>query len=290
MELNLSHITKKYGKKTVLSDVSFTLTSGIYALLGPNGAGKTTLMQIITDLLEPTGGAVTWDGKPLRQWGAQYREQLGFLPQDPGFYSFFSGETMMRYFAELKGVSEDSCERLLKLVNLWDERKKKVGKYSGGMRRRLGIAAALLGEPKLLILDEPTAGLDPKERIRFRNLIAQIAENCTVLYSTHIISDIEGIANQVILLRNGTICRISAPEELCSVLEGKVFTMRMNAEESLPYLNQTTVTAYSVQNGQAHLRLIAQSPPHSSAVRAVPNLEDVYLYYFGNEESTDAAK
>ena len=240
---------------------------------------------MIADVSMPTAGIIKWNGKPIRSLGAKYREQLGFLPQDPGFYPHFTGMQIMQYFADLKGDirSKAHCEELLHTVNLWEDKDRRIGGYSGGMKHRLGIAVSMLGDPKLLIFDEPTAGLDPKERIRFRNLTAQIAENRIVLYSTHIISDIEGIADDVIMLQDGKLCKIASVEALREELAGKVYTLLIDMESAKRLLAENAVAGYSLQGRNVMLRIIADQSPHPEAKPAIPELEDVYLYYFEKE-------
>lgn len=285
MELRLENVSKNYGTKKALKSVSLSVTSGIYALLGPNGAGKTTMMHLITDIMLPSDGTIYYNNRPIQTLGSFYRERLGFLPQDPGFYPHFSGEKMLNYFAELKGVpnTNEVCESLLRQTNLWECRKRKVGGYSGGMKRRLGIAIALLGDPEILVLDEPTAGLDPKERIRFRNLIHQISRNRIVIYSTHIISDISSIADRIILLRNGTVECVRTPSELCDMLSEKVWETTVPSEQADAILSSYCVTSFTTRKNCAGFRIIADKKPTENSTAVSANLEDVYLYYFGGE-------
>lgn len=207
MELKIDRITKQYKNKIAVDRLSFSLTKGVTGLLGANGAGKTTLMRMICGILVPTGGDITYDGTPVSE--EAYRNVLGYLPQDFGYYPEFSGRDFLMYFSALKGLSKNDAkartEELLEIVGLSDVAKKKVKTYSGGMKQRLGIAQALINRPEVLILDEPTAGLDPKERVRFRNLIEEIGKDNIVLLSTHIVSDIEHIADKVIMMKSGQI-------------------------------------------------------------------------------------
>lgn len=211
MVLRLKNISKSYGEKVALNQVSMDFESGIYGLLGPNGAGKTTLISIMVGLLEASGGEILCDGVPRKKLKNQYYDYIGYMPQYPGYYGNFTGYEMMDYYAVLKGLKRtERKERILELlqfVNLTEQADKKVSSYSGGMRQRLGIACALLNHPKVLILDEPTAGLDPKERIRFRNLLSKISDDKIVIIATHIVSDVELIANRILLLRNGEMIR-----------------------------------------------------------------------------------
>lgn len=207
MELVIDRVTKQYQNKIAVDRISLKLHKGVYGLLGANGAGKTTLMRMLCGILRPTGGTITLDGVDVSE--EKYRAALGYLPQDFGYYPEFTGMDFMLYMAALKGLSKEQAKRksaeLLKLVSLEDMAKKKIKTYSGGMKQRIGIAQALLNDPEVLILDEPTAGLDPKERVRFRNLIAEMGKDSIVLLSTHIVSDIEHIADEVLMMKNGQL-------------------------------------------------------------------------------------
>ncbi len=218
MELSLMNITKSYGEKKALSDISLTFKEGIYGLLGPNGAGKSTMMKIITANLKPDCGKVYWEGDEIFGLGAKYRCLLGYAPQQQGLYDAFSGNRFLAYMAALKDIPKNKIksetERVLSFVNLADKAKKPIGSYSGGMKQRILIAQALLGNPKILILDEPTAGLDPKERVRIREKIKEISADKIILISTHVVSDIESIADEIILLKSGEIADIGTVEAL----------------------------------------------------------------------------
>jgi ABC-type multidrug transport system ATPase subunit len=212
MTLEMQNLTKRYRDKLALRDVSLTLTPGLWGLLGPNGAGKSTMMNIIAGVLTQTSGRVLWDGKPIGDIGAAYRAVLGFLPQSPGLYDAFTARQYLRYLCALKGVYQKKGEKraleehiaqTLEDVNLTPDADRRTGAFSGGMKQRLVLAQALLGSPEILVLDEPTSGLDPQERVRLRALLAGLAENKVVLWSTHIVGDIESVAHQVILLRQG---------------------------------------------------------------------------------------
>lgn len=217
--LELCDITKKYKDKLALNGVSLSLDNGIYGLLGPNGAGKSTLMNIITGNLQPTSGTVKWNGETLQRLGASYRGLLGYAPQQQGMYDTFSGRRFLSYMATLKEISKkdmpEEIERVLSYVNMAEAANRPIGTYSGGMKQRILIAQSILGDPKLVVLDEPTAGLDPKERVRIRERISELAGDKIILVSTHVVSDIESIAKEIILIKSGTIIDHAAVDELC---------------------------------------------------------------------------
>lgn len=218
--LELCNISKKYKEKIALNDVSLKLDNGIYGLLGPNGAGKSTLMNIITGNLEPTEGTIKWEGKEVKELGSNYRSLLGYAPQQQGMYETFSGRKFLSYMATLKGIPkssmEDEINRVLLYVNMVEKSNQKIGTYSGGMKQRILIAQAIIGNPKLVILDEPTAGLDPKERVRIRERIAELSKDKIILVSTHVVSDIESIAKKIILIKTGEIIDYATVNELCN--------------------------------------------------------------------------
>lgn len=217
--LELRHIIKDYGDKRALNDVSLTLTEGIYGLLGPNGAGKSTLMNLITGNLRPTAGEVLWNGRDIRTLGADYRSLLGYAPQQQGLYDTFTGKRFLCYMATLKGISRaempEEINRVLSYVNLTKDAGRPIGTYSGGMKQRILIAQAILGDPKLVVLDEPTAGLDPKERVRIREKIRELAGDRIILVSTHVVSDIQSIAKEIILLKAGDLIDCGTLPALC---------------------------------------------------------------------------
>jgi len=286
MELQFQNLSRRFGRKRAVDRLSVGLTHGVYGLLGPNGSGKTTLMRMMTGLLRPTSGRVLYNGQEIGKLGDAYRAKLGFLPQEFGFYRGFTGNDMLRYIAALKGLDEKETERqvreLSERVGLSsDDMKRLVSGYSGGMRRRLGIAQALMDDPEILVLDEPTAGLDPQERVRFRNLISGIAASRLVLLSTHIISDIEFIAGDVLILRKGKLLLQAPPKEIVASVEGKVWTVEVKPEEVERFQKTCLIgNLRQIENG-VELRIVGdEAPDHPGAMPAEPTLEDVYLYYF----------
>ncbi|OUP84327.1 ABC transporter ATP-binding protein [Lachnoclostridium sp. An169] len=287
MNLTLSDLTKYYGDKAAADHISLKLTPGITGLLGPNGAGKTTLIRMLCDLLRPDRGRILLDGEEIHLMGERYRDLLGYVPQKIGFYPWFTAEKYLTYLAVLKGLDKKQAagriDELLDRVGLSPERKKKLGAFSGGMLQRIGIAQALLNDPKILILDEPTAGLDPRERIRFRSLIAGFARDRLVLLSTHIVSDVEHIATQVLLMKNGKILAQETIEELCRRFSGQVFTLNVPAGQAEAYQQLYLVTNVQPAGNQVKLRIVCPDEPEGGAVPAAPTLEDAYLALCGGE-------
>ncbi len=288
MELKFNGISKSYGRKEALKGVDINLSEGVYALLGPNGSGKTTLMNILAGVLRPSSGDVTLDGRDTVSMGNDFRRILGYLPQDPGFYPGFTVEELLKYFASLKGIKLSSGEVKEKLdfVNLYDERRTRYKALSGGMKRRLGIAIALAGDPKILILDEPTAGLDPKERVRFRNIISGIGRDKIIIYATHIVSDIESIADRVILLKKGEVIDLSTTAQMTASIEGSVWSCVMERDRAEEYVEQNPgALITSTGADTVTLKIISGERPLPDAVNARPTLEDVYMYHFlGGEQ------
>ena len=223
MELRIEHLTKKYGEKVALRDFTYTFTPGIYGILGANGAGKSTLMNLITDNVKRNEGQILWNGTDILKLGKHFRAKLGFMPQQQGMYNDFSARAFLRYMAQIKEIkqADEQIEQLLDVVNLWEDAHKSLSGFSGGMRQRVLLAQALLGDPKILILDEPTAGLDPRERLRLRQYISDLAQDRIVFLTTHIVSDIESIADDVLLMKQGELVRHGAPEVLIASCGGK---------------------------------------------------------------------
>ena len=285
MKLSFEHISKLYGDTVALQQIDLTLGSGVYGLLGPNGAGKTTLMRIMTDLLAPSTGRVLLDGQDIAVMGAAFRKKLGYLPQDFGVYPNFTAEQFLLYIARLKGLSKFEAKRqtdgLLHMVGLEDKKQKKLKGFSGGQRQRVGIAQALLGDPEILVLDEPTAGLDPEERIRFRGIISDLSQQKLVLLSTHIVSDLEAVANEIILLRKGVVLSMQKPASLLEQLNGQVWLVTVPAADETALTKQYTCSNVMHTDGKSVIRLLSESVPRPDAVPTAPNMEDLYLYYFG---------
>ena len=286
MNVRFEHISKKYKGKYALKDFSATLNNGVYGLLGTNGAGKTTLINAFMGII-PAEGEIYIDDQNVRTMGAGFLSNIGYLPQYPKFYKDFSVLEFLRYMCVLKDIPKDVAESriasLLETVNLTEAASKKVGALSGGMRQRLGIAQAMLSDPGILILDEPTAGLDPRERIRFRNLISKFAENRIVILATHIVSDIEFIASQIILLHEGNMLRFGSPTDLCEELNGKVWALQLQASDVPSALVHHTISNMAREDNGIRLRIISEEQPHPDAVPVLANLEEVFLYHCGEE-------
>lgn len=288
MKVQFEHLSKKYKGKYALRDFSATLENGVYGLLGTNGAGKTTLINLFMGIIKSDGGEVYIDNQNARNMGADFLGNIGYLPQYPQFYRDFTVLEFLRYMCVLKDIPKDTGEarirELLETVNLTEAAGKKVGALSGGMRQRLGIAQAMLADPGILILDEPTAGLDPRERIRFRNLISRFAENRIVILATHIVSDIEFIANQIILLHEGDMLKFGSPTELCRELDGKVWSLELDEPDVPASLVHHTISNMARENDGIRLRIISEEKPQDNAVPVFANLEEVFLYHCGEEK------
>ena len=285
MELKTIALTKKFGGRIAVNDLNLTFTKGVYGLLGANGAGKTTFMRLLCNLQNPTSGEILLDGKNIAGLGESYRKLLGYLPQHFVYYPDFTAIEFLLYVAALKGLNDKATKKkskeLLDEVGLTAESRRKIKTFSGGMKQRLGIAQAMLNNPRILILDEPTAGLDPKERVRFRNLISAFSKDRIVILSTHIVSDVEFIAEEILMMKSGQIVHFGKPQEITSEINGQVWECVVPTSRAEQY-----GAAYNLSNlrnisdAQTVLRIIADHPPMKNAVQVQPNLEDLYLYYF----------
>lgn len=288
MALELNELTKRYGAKTALDQVSLRLEQGVYGLLGPNGAGKSTLMNILSGNLSADSGSVTYGGVDIAKLGRDYRAVLGFMPQQLGLYQQFTGFRFLSYIAALKGMDRrraaQEIEEIAALVNLSDVLHRRVGAYSGGMKQRLLIAQAVLNSPEILILDEPTAGLDPKERIRIRNLISEISSDKIVLLATHVVSDVESIGREVILLKKGRVVKQDTPQNLLASLRGRVYELTISPEQLAQVEREFLVSNVSVELDRFRVRVVADQEPQGYACcEAAPTLEEEYLYVFADE-------
>ncbi|HOV27765.1 MAG TPA: ATP-binding cassette domain-containing protein [Pseudobacteroides sp.] len=290
MNLSINCVSKSYnkGKKKALDSFCAEFTPGVYGVLGPNGAGKSTLMNIITDNLKPDAGEVTYNGKSIAQLGKEYRDILGYMPQQQGIYDDFTGVRFLWYMAALKDLKKDVArvriENLLNTVNLMQDANKKLGAYSGGMKQRILIAQALLNDPKILIMDEPTAGLDPKERIRIRNFISTIALNKIVIIATHVVPDIEFIAKEIILIKEGKIIVQDEPVNILENVKDKVHEIYVSKDEVDNIQKKYKVSNIASEKDGVCIRIVAENKPQGFEVKTVkPSLEDVYLYMFGDE-------
>ena len=287
MRLTLERLSKQFKNRIAVENVNAELTEGIYGFLGANGAGKTTLMQMICGIVAPTSGEVKLNGKNVTEMGEQFRDLLGYLPQEFGYTPGFTAEDFMLYIASVKGLDPRYARRrtreLMKLVSLEGDMKRKIRTFSGGMKRRLGIAQALLNDPKILIMDEPTAGLDPKERAYFRNVIAEMAQDKIIIISTHIVSDIEYISDQVILMKKGRFILQGTTEELTAEAEGMVWSCRVPVREWAAFENSHTVANSRNLGERVEARVISTERPCADVEQAEPTLEDLYLKCFSDD-------
>lgn len=293
MELEIRNLTKEFQGMKAVNHISYTLKNGVYGLLGVNGAGKTTLMRMLCTLLKPTEGTIKCNGHDIFEMGPQYRKLLGYLPQDFGYYPDFTVKNYLLYIASAKGIRPGTANKLvsemIEKVGLAQAQNKKMKKLSGGMKRRAGIGQAMLNNPKILILDEPTAGLDPNERIRFRNLLSELAKERMVLLSTHIVSDVEYIANEILLMRGGEILHSGTPDEVLHSVAQKAWKLSVPQSETECYLRDYRVANMKTLAGKVELRILSETAPHPSAKEEELNLEDVFLYYFGEKVGEDHA-
>ncbi len=284
MELKINNVSKSYKQNKALSGFTMTLTPGIYALLGPNGSGKSTLMNIITENLKRDSGEITYDGKDILKMGEEYLGLLGYMPQYPGIYPQFTAEEYLYYIAALKGVGDpaEQVTEILCAVELDDVRSMKTSTFSGGMKQRLALAQAVIGDPKILLLDEPTAGLDPKQRIAVRNYISKISLDKIVIIATHVVSDIEYIAKTAIFLKKGVIADCGAPSELAKKAAGGVWSIRCGADEVTAYQNRYKVINIQSDGADVNLRVLSYTKPADNAKPEAPTLEDEYIRVFVN--------
>lgn len=287
MELQLQDLSKQYGAKCAVNSVNAKLVPGVYGLLGANGAGKTTLMRMICGVLKPTSGNIRLNGKTIDELGEQYYTHLGYMPQDFGFYPDFTAREFMMYMAAVKGLDKKQAKMrtddLLYMVNLHDVAGKKIKSYSGGMKQRLGIAQAELNSPSILILDEPTAGLDPKERVRFRNLISDFAKEKIVILSTHIVSDVSYIADTILMMKNGKFLLQEPMITVTDSIKGKVWEVLVDERNADEYSRKFSVVNLHHEGNKVRLRIIDDTAPTDDAITVSPSLEDLFLYHFGEE-------
>jgi len=299
MKLVIDGVSKRYkGNVWGLRDFSLILESGVLALIGPNGAGKSTLMRILATITKPTAGRVTWNGIDIAQSPDELRMVLGYLPQDFGIYPNLNAVEFLQYLAALKGLDGRAARKrireLLHVVDLFEARKRPLSGYSGGMKQRLGIAQALLNDPQLLIVDEPTAGLDPEARVRFRNLLSDLAGERIVILSTHIVSDAEATATEIAIINQGRLLKRAAPEHLLQAVEGKVWHWVIPSAELAAARQQHLISSTARRGDGVHLRVVGDTPPDPDAgtpgLRAVPpTLEDAYLYFISSANGSTGA-
>ncbi|EES50619.1 ABC transporter ATP-binding protein [Clostridium botulinum] len=292
-KLEIKDLTKIYGRKRANDGITATLENGVYGLLGPNGAGKTTLMKQITTLIKPDKGEILYNGDDIFNMDDKYRDLIGYLQQEFGVYKNFTAKHFLQYVGALKGMNgkilNSKVDELLELVGLYDVRNKAIGKFSGGMKRRVGIAQVLLNDPKIIVLDEPTAGLDPQERTRFRNLIAKISRDKVIILSTHIISDIESVAKETIMIKKGKLLMKGTHREILSDMNNKVYNISVNDESEINRI-QDKYKVVSIQSdiNSTILRVVSDTIPKEINVEPTSaRFEDVYMFYFDLENSKE---
>lgn len=282
MELSLNDICKSYGTKLAINNLSMKLGPGITGLLGPNGAGKSTLMKILSTVEKPTKGTILWNGSDIVKHPKQYRAKIGYLPQDFGVYPNMNPVEFLEYMAAMKGLSMKSARQrineLLEILNLSDNRKKLLGGFSGGMKQRVGIAQSLLNDPEVLIIDEPTVGLDPEERSHFKNLLTSFSTNKIILLSTHIVTDIESIAPEIAVLSNGILLSHDTPEHLIEKADKKIWSLVFPSTEMYHFQENFKITSSIHLSDGIHARVVSTNRPGPNAAQVLPNLEDAYLF------------
>ncbi len=294
MKLSISNVSKRYkGDVWGLVDVSLELQPGVLGLLGPNGAGKSTLMRILATVTGATGGSVSWNDTDISKHPNSIREVLGYLPQDFGVYPQLTAQEFLEYLSAAKGLDRKTAkkriDKLLTAVNLNDSRNRALGGFSGGMRQRVGIAQALLNDPQVLIVDEPTAGLDPEERVRFRNLLSDLSGERIVILSTHVVSDVEAVATRIAIINHGRLIKDLLPEQLLSETDGKVWEAVISSAELNEKKHQWLVTGSMRKTDGVHVRVVSNTAPAPEAKQIAPSLEDSYLLAIANDRAAQAA-
>lgn len=285
--LAIHNVSKYFGNFCALQHINLEFSNGVYGLLAPNGAGKTTLIKMLTTLLFPTEGEILYNGSNITKLDDKYRDLLGYLPQEFGYYKNYSPNQYLRYIAALKGIEKsvvkDKISHLLKVVALEDVADKKMRKFSGGMIQRVGIAQAMLNDPKILILDEPTAGLDPKERVRFRNLLTELSRDRIVILSTHIVSDVESIAKEIIMIKEKEVLFQDSIRNICAVITGMVYETEVEYGEAAAFRTKYSSLSEKQEEGKLKVRFIASGEADPSWRAVVPSLEDVFLHIYRDE-------
>lgn len=283
--LTLTNISKNYGKFTAVKGISLNMDKGLYGMLAPNGAGKTTLIRMITTLLTPTAGEILYDGENVFEMGAGYRKMIGYLPQNFGYYKNNTPVQYLNYLAALKGIPKEGLkekiEEVLELVGLSDVSQKKMKQFSGGMIQRVGIAQAILNDPKILVLDEPTTGLDPKERVRFRNILSTLSKDRIVILSTHIVSDVESIANKVMMIKDHELYQMGRVPDICCALDGKIYEIEIPNDEYEKFEEKHIVLSVRQERESMTIRYyVEDGMPETGSRSCSPNLEDVFLVVY----------